>query len=123
MKKFCWSTLNVRDMEETLKFYEEIVGLEVVNRFEVGPDMEIAFLGHGETQIEFIWDKNNKEINIGSDISWGFEVESLDKMMELLKEKAIDIESGPFEPNPNTKFFFVKDPNGLRIQFVEANNV
>jgi len=39
--------------------------------------------------------------------------------MEIVKEKGIDIESGPIQPNPQTKFFFVLDPNGYRIQFVE----
>ncbi|MGI6731655.1 MAG: VOC family protein [Anaerovoracaceae bacterium] len=119
--KFCWSTLRVSNMSESLKFYEDIVGLKVISRFPAGPNMEIAFLGEGETKVELLCDENNKGINVGDDISWGFEVESLDDMMSLVKEKGIAIESGPFQPNPQTKFFFVRDPNGLKIQFVEMN--
>ncbi|HBE76529.1 MAG TPA: glyoxalase, partial [Firmicutes bacterium] len=26
---------------------------------------------------------------------------------------------GPFQPNPHIKFFFVKDPDGFSVQFVE----
>ncbi len=51
--KLCWSTLNVNNLEESIKFYTEIAGLEVVNRFKAGPS-EIAFLGSGETKIELI---------------------------------------------------------------------
>lgn len=116
--KFCWSTLHVRDMEKSLKFYEEIVGLKVVRRFNAGQDLEIAFLGEGETKVELICNKNQKEIEIGKDISWGFTVKSVDEMMRFVKNKGLEIE-GPFSPNPNTKFFYVKDPNGLKIQFVE----
>lgn len=116
---FCWSTLTVINMEESLKFYEEVVGLTLNKRHKAGPGMEIAFLGSGDTKVELISNEAVKEVNMGKDISLGFETESVDKMMDLLKEKGINIESGPFQPNPFIKFFFVKDPNGLKIQFVE----
>ena len=118
--KFCWSTLTVKDMEESLKFYTEIVGLPILQRFPAGPGMEIAFLGEGETKVELIYNKNAKEVNMGSSISLGFKVECLDKMAALLEEKGIKIQSGPFQPNPSTRFFFVLDPNGLTVQFVES---
>jgi len=106
-------------MEESLKFYQEIVGLKLERRFEAGPGVEIAFLGDGETKIELICNEENKNVNLGEDISLGFEVDSVDDMMALVKEKGIAVHSGPFQPNPHIKFFFVLDPNGLRIQFVE----
>lgn len=116
--KFCWSTIYVKDMKESLKFYEEIVGLKVANRFCAGPDTEIVFLGEGETMVELICNKKQKSIDIGKDISWGFEVDSVEDKMMFLKDLAIPIE-GPFSPNAYTRFFFIKDPNGLTIQFVE----
>lgn len=119
--KFCWCTISVMNMEESLEFYKEIVGLRESRRFQAGPGTEIVFLGEGETQIELIHNENKEQVNIGQDISLGFEVDSLDEMMKFVKEKGIDIHSGPFQPNPHTKFFFVLDPNGLRIQFVESN--
>ena len=117
--KFNWVTLSVRDMEESLKFYQGIVGLKIANRFTAGPGMEIVFLGDGETKVELIYNENESEVEIGKDISLGFEVDSLDQMLEFVKEKGIEVHSGPFQPNPDTRFFFVQDPNGLRIQFVE----
>lgn len=118
--KFCWSTLTVRNMEESLKFYQELIGLPLNRRFSAGPGVEIAFLGDGDTKIELICYGSGKEVNAGQDISWGFEVSSVDKMIATLKEKGIAIQSGPFQPNPHTKFFFVLDPNGMNIQFVES---
>lgn len=117
--KLAHVTINVRDMEESLKFYEEIVGLPISIRFPTGPNSEIVFLGQGESKIELI--KSEEDINptIGGDISIGFPVDNLDETMNFLKEKGIDIDSGPIQPNPNTRFVFVKDPNGLRVQFIE----
>jgi len=117
--KFCWSTFKVKNMDESLKFYEEIIGLKLDKRFKSGLGMDIAFLGEGETKVELICDDNSSDVNIGPDISLGFEVKSVDEMMDFVKEKGIDIESGPFQPNPHIKFFYIKDPNGLKIQFVE----
>lgn len=117
--KFCWSTLRVKNMEESLRFYEELVGLKIERKFNAGPGTEIVFLGDGETKIELICNQNEKEVNVGKDISWGFEVKSLDEMIKKVKEKGISIDDGPIQPNPHTKFFFIKDPNGLKIQFVE----
>ncbi|SHJ17104.1 VOC family protein [Lutispora thermophila] len=118
--KFCWTTLTVKNMEESLRFYQEVVGLPVHNRFQTGPGIEIAFLGDGETKLELISNENVKNFNMGRSISIGFQVDSLDNMMAFLKEKGIGIHSGPFQPNPNTKFFYVLDPNGLKVQFVES---
>jgi lactoylglutathione lyase len=58
-------------------------------------------------------------VTIGKDISLGFEVKSLDDMMAFVKEKGLVMHSGPFQPNPHVRFFYVLDPNGLKIQFVE----
>lgn len=117
--KFAHVTLAVKNLEESIKFYKEIVGLPVVKRFAAGPDVEIAFLGEGETLVELLENNNLENIDLGKDISIGFTVESLGKMMEFIENKGIEIHSGPFQPNPTTRFFYVLDPNGLKIQFIE----
>lgn len=117
--KFCWSTLRVKNLDESIKFYTDIVGLAVESQFNAGPGTEIAFLGSGETKIELICDGQGGEISVGSDISWGFEVPSLDKSLALVKEKGITVDGGLIQPNPHVKFFFIRDPNGMKIQLVE----
>jgi len=119
--KFCWSTIKVKNMEESLVFYQEVVGLKLDKRLDAWPGMEIAFLGDGETKLELIYDEKINNVNIGPDISWGFEVKSVEEMINLVQEKGIAIQSGPFQPNPQVKFFYITDPNGLKIQFVENN--
>lgn len=117
--KFLWCTIYVKNMEQSLRFYEEIVGLKTEKRFAAGPKSEIVFLGDMETKVELIYDEANQKQNKFEGISLGFEVECIDDMIEFIKSNGLDIERGPIQPNPKTKFFFVKDPNGLDIQFVE----
>ena len=117
--KFRWSTITVSNLEESLKFYQDIVGLSINRRFEVGPGMEVVFLGAGGTEVELFYDENYEGDGNIEGISLGFTVNSVDEQIKLIKEKGYEVESGPFEPNPNVKFFFVRDPNGVKIQFVE----
>lgn len=116
---FCWCTVHVKDIDESIKFYEDVVGLKVNKRFSGGEKTEIAFLGSGDTQLELIGGAGVFE---GSGISIGFLVDDLDAKMAFVKEKDIAVHSGPFAPNPVTRFFFVQDPDGLLVQFVEQKN-
>ncbi len=117
--KFCWVTINVKDMEKSLNFYQDIIGLSIKRKFKPDRDREIVFLGNGETEVELIHNPKAEDILIGPDISLGFEVESLEKIKEILKSNNISIHSGPFQPNPSIQFIYVLDPNGVKIQFVE----
>lgn len=117
--KFCWATIRVRNLEESLKFYQEIVGIKLDRRVQSGSGVEIAFLGDGETKIELLYDANNKEVSMGQDISLGFEVKSVDEMMDFVKEKGLSIHAGPIQPSPQVRFFYLLNPNGVKIQFVE----
>ena len=116
--KFCWCTISVKDLEKSLKFYQDIVGLPLNGRFAPAPGMEICFLGEGETKVELI--RGPGCVPGGAQgVSLGFEVESVDEMIAVIKEKGLSVDSGPFQPGPRIKFFFVKDPDGVSVQFVE----
>ena len=117
--KFCWCTITVKNMEQSLRFYNELVGLPLSHRHAAGPGTEIAFLGDGETQIELICHAGQPAQGGPEGISIGFTVPSVEEMMALLQEKGVAIESGPIQPNPHIRFFFVRDPDGVNVQFVE----
>lgn len=117
--KFLWTTLLVNNMEESLKFYEEIIGLKLVDRFQAGPGMEISFLGEGETKVELICNENLKKLDAGNRVTLGFKVESLDEKINFIKENGINIITGPVQPNPSIKYFIIQDPNKVKIQFAE----
>ncbi|NBK21615.1 MAG: VOC family protein [Spirochaetia bacterium] len=116
---FSWTTIRVNDMEKSLAFYQEIVRLPLQGRTHVEGGMELAFLGAGETKVELVFRKDEKPTHYGQDISMGFFVDDLDAMMKFVTDRGFPILGGPFKPNEHIRFFFILDPNGLRIQFVE----
>jgi len=116
---FSWTTIRVNDMQKSLAFYQEIVKLPLQEQTKIDGGMELAFLGSGETKVELIWREGEKKAQYGQDISMGFFVDDLDATMEFVTKQNIPILGGPFKPNDHIRFFYVLDPNGLRIQFVE----
>lgn len=117
--KYCWTTIMVTDLEKSIAFYRDIVGLPLDRRFSAGPGGEIAFLGDGETQVELI-ERIGPKSTIGNAVSLGFAVDSLDDALAFVAEHGIKVESGPFQPNDHIKFFYILDPDGLRIQFSQS---
>jgi len=119
--RFGWVTINVRNMQESLSFYTELVGLQIHRRLSPMPGFELVFLGFdGQgTEVELIHHQDQPAPQHGKDLSLGFAVDSLDRQMELLRSHNIAI-TGPIQPNPSIRFIYVEDPNGVKIQFFET---
>ncbi len=117
--RMCWVTVNVKNMEESVAFWQDIVGLKIDRRMNPMPGTELVFFGTGGgTEVELIANAKNPNPQYGKDMSVGFETASLDALIAKLKEKGVAMQ-GPFQPNPAVRFVYIEDPNGVRIQFVE----
>ncbi len=118
--KFLWTTIYVKDLDESIAFYSNLLGLQVLRRFPAGPGVEIAFMSDGinETTVELLSDCNHSTVNFSEFISIGFAVDSVDAMLDTVKRKNIPVHTGPIE-TPGSKFFSIKDPNGLNVQFFQ----
>ncbi len=119
--KFLWTTLNVSDFEKSLKFYKEVAGLPLKRQMDA-PGLKIAFLGEGETLVELICDSKNPVVDLRAPVGLGFLVSNLAATLEDFRSRGIQIDSGPFQPNPGIRFFFVRDPDGMSVQFVEQTH-
>lgn len=117
----CWVMIIVKNMDESVWFYHEILGLPVNKRFGGINGPEITFLGDGEAQIELVCHNEEQIGVIGPNISIGFEVDSVDDLIDELQQKAILIHDGPYQPSSKLKFFYILDPNGVSVQLVERH--
>lgn len=117
--RLCHVTLTVKDLDASIRFYTEVVGLPVGRRFQAGPDAEIAFLGSGETKVELVCSKNQPDAMIGNGVSIGFEVENVPEKFDHMKGGDIPVISDIIMPNPHVRFFYITDPNGFRVQLLE----
>ena len=119
--KFLWTSLFVRDLDQSIRFYTTLVDLKVLRRFPAGPQREIVFLGNGiegETLVELLSEKGRTTSAPGQDFSIGFDVASLDVMLEKVKAYGIPV-AGDLVETPAMRYFCVKDPDGLMVQFFQ----
>lgn len=114
-----WCTITVGDLAESIQFYSEVIGLEFENRFSPHHGLEIAFLmDENGREIELVHYADKPVPAVKEGISLGFQVPDLEETLAMIKGKGITILEGPLAA-PTVKFFFIKDPNGVSIQFVE----
>lgn len=111
---FVLTTLYVSNLEESLAFYCGLLKIPLIHRFQAGPN-EIAMLGeeHG-THLELI--AGETAPCPSSSISIGFALQQLPALLSTLGSAV----QGPIMPNPQTRFWFVCDPDGYRVQLLEA---
>lgn len=120
--KFLWTAIYVKNLDESVTFYEGLVGLKALRRFPAGPTTEIAMMGSGadgETLLELLQDSARGEVGYTEHISIGFAVDSIADMLDVVKRGGIPVHSGPIE-TPRSKFFYIKDPNGVMVQFFQS---
>ena len=119
--KLLWTTLYVKNLDDAIAFYTDLAGLQLQRRFPAGPGIEIAFMGNGtdnETLVELLADSSKTTVQFGEFISIGFAVDSVDAMLHKISSAGIPVHGGPVE-TPAMKYFTVKDPNGLNVQFFQ----
>ncbi|KWX71490.1 glyoxalase [Paenibacillus jilunlii] len=113
-----WITLRVRDLEASLNFYHDILGLPIERRFE-SRGKQIVMLGTGaQPKLELI-QTIDQTLKPECGVSVGFEVKSLDEAIEYLKSRGIPVLRGPITPNPHLRFFYILDPDGFEVQLAE----
>lgn len=117
---FKWTTLTVSDMEKSLAFYTQVVGLKVLRQFSPMPTTEIAFLTDGEsaTHLELMSHNRAEDIVASPRVSMGFTCDNLEVKMGLCKSEGYTIDENIYSPAPGMKFFYAYDPDGFKVQFI-----
>ena len=112
---FVLTTMNVSDLNRSLEFYCGLLGLPVAGRIGAPEDgFAIAFLGEADgTRLELV--QGYGAPMPSEAISVGVVPKDLQAVLEACKDHA----EGPIRPNPHTVFWFVRDPDGYRVQLFE----
>ncbi len=116
--EFNHNNFNVLDLEKSIAFYEEALGLKVVRRYEA-PDGSfiLAYMGDGKTghQLELTWLRDRKEpYNLGEN---EFHLALATDNMEEAHEKHKKMGCICYE-NPAMGIYFINDPDGYWIEII-----
>ena len=100
-----------------MNFYLEIVGLKIIRDMRTaGRNMVFLADEGGDTEIEII-EKQDADSAGNENLSIGFKTDDAVAKYAELASKGLSV-SGMIQPNPHVKFFFIKDPAGVNVQFM-----
>jgi lactoylglutathione lyase len=113
--KVKYATIIVRDMDESITFYKEVIGFEIASQHKPTPGLVITLMqSEGDAMIELIQNPHDE----AGLYSVGMDVEDLNATVKELRAKGAKI---TMEPVPITVglLAFCEDPNGVRIALVQ----
>jgi lactoylglutathione lyase len=122
VKKLLHTRMRVSDMEQTIRFYTEVLGLEVLERKVSPRGSHLAFLKvpNSEELIELTSFPPSGPVKVQEDlIHLAFQVESLDDTIASLNAKGVKITDGPTTSSSGSRFIFIDAPDGYEIELIE----
>jgi len=113
----------VLDLERSIAFYQEIIGLQLRDRHKVNAGLEIAslaFPGSGEVEIELISDGDGASGTTGVVSHIAFGVSDIDQEWNRLKKFNVRlIDELPRSVANGAKIGFFLGPDGERLELYQ----
>ncbi|HEY4984086.1 MAG TPA: VOC family protein [Verrucomicrobiae bacterium] len=121
-KKLLHTRYRVNDIERTVKFYKDVLGLAEVRRHKSPRGSELVFLKapESEEQIEITYFPGSGPVQVQPDLTHlAFEVDSLDEFAKHLAKLGLKYSDGPTTSSTGTAFAFVDAPEGYEIELIQ----
>ena len=121
LKKIEHIGLEVADLDRSVRFYTEVLGLAVADTAAMG-DLSIAFMQIGDSQLELLcWKKQHdgygKE---GAFPHLAFTVDDIDSRVAHLRAKGVNCTSeAPMEALNGCKIFFFRGPDNEILELFQ----
>ena len=112
--KVQYSTMIVKNLEESIKFYRDVLGFKEGYNVEIPGGAITIMNSENGASVELI-ENTNFEVGL---YSIGTDVDNLDETIRYLREKGYET-TGPVIPTTVGRMTFVLDPNGVRICLIE----
>jgi lactoylglutathione lyase len=120
--KLLHTRYRVNDLERTVTFYRDILGLEEVKRHKSPRGAELAFLRTpgGEELIEITYYPGSGPVQVQPDLTHlAFEVESLEAFSAHLARHGLKFSDGPTTSTSGNTFAFIDAPEGYEIELIQ----
>jgi lactoylglutathione lyase len=120
--KLLHTRMRVSDMEQTIVFYINVLGLEVLERKVSPRGSHLAFLKvpNSEELIELTSFPPSGPVKVQEDlVHLAFQVDNLDDTIALLNAQGVKITDGPTQSSSGSRFIFIDAPDGYEIELIE----
>lgn len=113
-------SIRVADLEESMNFYTRIIGFNSIHSLSSQEGLQIQFLkGASGAIIQLIEDEMVPcGDSADSSVAIGLVVDDFDAVLAKIDALGVPIIKGPLII-PGNRLLFIKDPNGVTIEFLE----
>jgi len=121
-RKLLHTRYRVNDLETTVKFYKDVLGLEELRRHKSPRGSELAFLRapESEEQIEICSFPSSGPVHVQPDLTHlAFEVDNLEEFGKHLAKLGLKYSDGPTTTSTGTVFAFIDAPEGYEIELIQ----
>ena len=122
VKKLLHTRYRVNDLERTVQFYRNVLGLAEVRRHKSPRGSELVFLKApgSEELIELCCFPAGGPVQVQPDLTHlAFEVDSLAEFEKHLAAHGLKFSDGPTTSSTGTTFAFVDAPEGYEIELIQ----
>src|SRR5689334_11470675 len=122
VKKLLHTRMRVSDMDQTIAFYTEVLGLEVLERKTSPRGSHLAFLRvpNSDELIELCSFPPSGPVRVQEDlVHLAFQVENLDDTIASLNKKGVRVTDGPTNTSSGSRFIFIDAPDGYEVELIE----
>lgn len=120
--KLLHTRYRVNDLERTVAFYRDILGLAEVKRHKSPRGSELVFMqaDGSEELIELCHFPNSEPVKCQADLTHlAFEVANLAEFEKHLAKHGLKYSDGPTTSSTGTTFAFVDAPEGYEIELIQ----
>ena len=120
--KLLHTRYRVNDLDRTVKFYCDMLGLEEIRRHKSPRGSELAFLKvpGSDEQIEITYFPGSGPVQVQPDLTHlAFQVDSLEEFSKHLARFGIKFSDGPTTSSNGSTFAFIDAPEGYEIELIE----
>lgn len=122
VKRLNHTRYRVSDLDKTVKFYKQVLGLQELRRHKSPRGSELVFLKAPESEelIEICHYPSSGAVQVQPDLTHlGFEVDSLEAFGRHLASLGIKYSDGPTMRPGGGGFAFIDAPEGYEVELLE----
>src|SRR5256885_652084 len=121
-RKLLHTRYRVNDLEKTVNFYRDVLGLEEVRRHKSPRGSELAFLKAPESEelIELCYFPASGPVQVQPDLTHlAFAVDSLEEFGRHLAQRGLKYSDGPHVTSDGHGIAFIDAPEGYEIELIQ----
>jgi lactoylglutathione lyase len=122
VKKLLHTRMRVNDLERTVKFYEDALGLKVGRRHTSPRGALLAFLRtpNSDEEIELCQLPGSPPVEVQPDLMHlAFEVEDMTAFAAQLAKKGYKLSDGPTRTGSGSVIAFIDAPEGYEVELIQ----